>query len=120
MSGGDIDTYQMLMEQKMMRAQQQYMYKQMQQAAKLQKAQANGKGKAKAKGDANTGGTAFGQPGGLNMNTPNAFGGDGYYEPFAAPVNHYHRYKHKPTKKPATTASTKTAETKPDASTKSP
>lgn len=90
MSGGNLDAYQAIMQQKMMMQQQQYMMQQMQQmqkAAQLQKTQANGKSKSKA----NAG--ALGQPGTLNLNSP---GASGSYNPYAEPVNHYHRktYNH--------------------------
>jgi hypothetical protein len=72
MSGGDINAYQAIMQQKMMMQQQKFMMQQMQQMQKMQK---NGKGKA----------DSAGQLGGSNLNFPNA-----------GPVNHYRRktYKH--------------------------
>ena len=90
MSGGDMNAYQAIMQQKMMMQQQKYMMQQMQQmqkAAQLQKNQANGKGKSK------TNAGVFGQPGTLNFNSS---GASGFNNPYAEPVNHYHRktYNH--------------------------
>ena len=100
MSGGDIFYYQQLMQQKYMMQQQKYMMQQMQKAAQLQKAQGKGKGKTNPNG--------FGQPGASNFNFP---AGNGFYDPYAEPVNHYHRktYKHGPSSK---TTKSKSATTK--------
>jgi hypothetical protein len=85
MSGGNIFVYQELMEAKMEREQEKYMLKQMHQAAKQQKAQS--KAKPKSQGPA----------GASNFPTPS---GAGIGDPFAAPVNHYHRKKYKHTPSP--------------------
>jgi len=70
MSGGDINAYQAIMQQKMMMQQQKYMMQQMQQMQKAAQLQKNGKGKT------------------------NTTGAAGFSNPFAAPVNHYRRKKY--------------------------
>lgn len=87
MSGGDINAYQAIMQQKMMMQQQKMMMQRMQQMQKAaeqqKKNQANGKGKANTPG----------QPGSLNSTFP---GTGGLNSPYAEPVNHYRRktYNH--------------------------
>jgi len=91
MSGGDINAYQAIMQQKMMMQQQKMMMQQMQQMQKAadqqKKNQANGKGKGKA--------NTPGQPGSLNLTSPGT-GAGGLNSPYAQPVNHYRRktYNH--------------------------
>jgi len=90
MSGGNIFVYQELMEAKMELAQEKYMIQQMQQAAKQQKAQSKTKAKSQV-------------PAGASNLTPRP--GAESNDPFAEPVNHYHRKKYRHT--PSVTGSSK-------------